>query len=423
MFKKITLENGLRILTAPIQGTNTVTVLVLCATGSDYEPKDENGISHFLEHMFFKGTKNRPGSEAIRHELDAIGSISNAFTDHETTGYFIKAAKPYRDQAIDILGDIYKNSIFQEAEIEREKQVVIEELHLRWDTPTIHIGDLWERHLYGDQPAGWDVGGSEEVMRRLRRDDLVGYFASQYVAANTAVVVAGNFDETGVTARITELFGGIRQSTPRPRPGVLEQQSSPRLLAEDRKTDQTHLIAGFRGYDAFHPRRYAGEILATILGGSWSSRMFSRIREELGLAYSVASDAETYSNRGSLSTYVGVAHANVAKSLEAALEEYRRIREEPVPDDELQRNKDFLKGRMLMSLEASNAVASFVGGEEMLTGKPLTTDEVFTIIDGVTSADIQAAARDILRRERLNLVVLGLSPDAGRLQTILDSFT
>ncbi len=422
MFKKVTLDNGLRILTAPMQGTNTVTVLVMCATGSDFERREEQGISHFLEHMFFKGTKNRPSAEIIRTELDAIGAISNAFTDHETTGYFIKAGKTYCDQVLEMLADIYKDSLLPEAEIEREKQVVVEELHLRRDTPTTHVGDLWERHLYGDQPAGWDIGGNEEVIRRLARDDLGEYFTHQYVAGNTAVVVAGNFDETGIRARVTELFGGIRHAPPRSKPPVAEDQSSPRIFVEDRKTDQTHLIAGFRSYDAFHPRRHAADILATILGGSWSSRMFSRIREELGLAYAVASDTQTYSNRGCLSTYAGMAHANVAKALQAVLDEYRRIREEAVGADELMRNRDFLKGRMLMSLEASNAVASFVGGEEMLTGKPLTTEEIFAIIDGVTPADIQAAAQDLFRRERLNLAVLGLSPDADRLQTMLDSF-
>ncbi len=422
MFKKVTLENGLRILTAPMQGTNTLTVLVMCATGSDYERREENGVSHFLEHMFFKGTTHRPSSEIIRRELDAIGSISNAFTDHETTGYFIKAAKTHRGQALDMLVDIYQNSLLADEEIEREKQVVVEELHLRRDTPTTYVGDLWERHLYGDQPAGWDIGGSEEVIRKLARGDLAEYFTHQYVAGNTAVIAAGNFEEGEMVQEITELFGGIRRASPRSKPPVVQEQSEPRLLAEDKKTDQAHVVVGFRGYDAFHPRRYAADMLATILGGSMSSRMFSRVREQLGLAYAVFTDSENYSNRGSLSTYAGVTHANVARTVEVILEEYRRIREEPVGAEELTRNKDFLKGRMLMSLEASNAVASFVGGEEMLTGKPLTTDEIFAIIDGVTPADLHAAAQELFRRERLNLTVLGQSPDAERLETMLDSF-
>lgn len=412
MFKKITLENGLRILTAPMLGTNTVTVFVMCGTGSDHESKDQNGISHFLEHMFFKGTTNRPTAAALRNELDSRGSISNAFTSHETTGYHVKAAKIHADWALELLADIYRNSLLAEEEIERERQVVIEEMHLRRDTPTTHVWDLWERFLYGDQPAGWDVAGEEATIRRLRREEFAQYFSHQYVAGNTAVVVAGSVDEAAVVERVRELFQGIRHFPPRVKPPVAEAQREPALFVEERKTDQTHLLIGFRGYDAFHPRRYVADLLATILGGSMSSRMFSRVREELGLAYAVFTDTETYSNRGFLTTYAGIAHENLAQAAAAVLEEYRRIREEPVPADELQRNKDSLKGRMLMSLEASNAVAGFVGGEEMLTGKPLTPDEIFAIMDAISPADILAVARDLFRPDRLNALLLG--PAGGK---------
>lgn len=423
MFKKITLDNGLRILTAPMQGTNTVTASVMCGTGSDYETKDQNGISHFLEHMFFKGTTNRPSAAIIRNESDSKGSISNAFTSHETTGYYIKAAKTYSDWALDMLADIYRNSLFAGEEIERERRVVIEEMHLRRDTPTTHVWDLWERLLYGDQPAGWDIAGEEATIRRLEREDLVGYFTRQYVAGNTAVVVAGNIDEVKVVERVRELFSGIRHSQPGLKPSVAESQRQPALFSEERNTDQTHLLIGFKSYDAFHPRRYTADMLATILGGNWSSRMFTRIRENLGLAYAVSTDTETYSNRGFLATYAGIAHENVVKVTRAILGEYRRVREEPVSEDELGRARDFLKGRMLMSLEASNAVAGFVAGEEMLTGKPLTPEEISAIIDAITPAGLQAVAQDLLRRERLNILLLGPTPDTASLPPLLNEFT
>lgn len=424
MFTKRTLPNGLRILTAPMQGTNTVTIFVYCATGSDHEQKHENGISHFLEHMFFKGTTNRPSAKIVREELVGMGSASNAFTDHETTGYYIKAGKPYADRAINILADIYSNSLLAGEEVDRERQVIIEELHLRRDTPTTYIWDLWERFLYGDQPAGWDIGGSEDVIRRLQRDEFVKYFSHQYVAANTAVIAAGSLDEAATVRRITELFSNVRNTSPqRSKPPVVEEQRAPRLHVEERKTDQTHLIIGFRGYDAFHPRRHAASLLATVLGGNWSSRMFVRIRELLGLAYHVSSESETYSNRGTLTTYAGVAHENVTKAVGAILDEYRRIREELVAPEELARTKNFLKGRMLMSLEASDAVAGFVGSEEMLTAKPLTPDEVFAIIDALTAEDLRAAAGELFRRERLNAVALGPAADAAGLQSLLDSFS
>lgn len=423
MFKKITLENGLRVLTAPVPGTNTVSVLVMCGTGSDYEKKEESGISHFLEHMFFKGTKSWPLPEMIKHELDGMGSVSNAFTGHETTGYYIKAAKMYEERVLDILADIYRNSLLPDEEIEREKQVVVEEMHLDKDTPTTHIWQLWEKLLYGDQPAGRDIAGEEATVRRFKRGDLARYFDHQYVAGNTAVVVAGNINEERTVKRVKELFSDIRHLPPREKPATEIKQEAPRLLAEDKKTDQTHLVIGFRGYDAFHPQRYAADVMATILGGSWSSRMFSRVREKLGLAYSVFSASDNYSNRGSVVTYAGVAHENTAKALTSILEEYQRIREEKVDEAELKRVKDFIKGRMLMDLEVSNAVASFVGGEEMLTQKPMTPEEVFAKVEVTTPAAVREVTQELFRPEALNLVVLGPAPDEDQLRTLLAKFS
>lgn len=423
MFKKTILPSGLRVLTAPMAGTNTVTVLVMCATGSDYETKELGGVSHFLEHMFFKGTASRPTSKIINEELVRMGSEHNAFTSHETTGYFIKAGKPYLGRALDILADIYKNSLLDEKEIEREKQVIIEEMHLDKDTPTTHIWRLWEGLLYGDQPAGRDIAGDEKTVRGIRREDCVSYFSNQYVAGNTAVVVTGNIDADDVVREVEKLFSDIRNADPRPKPAVLEAQAAPAFLAEERKTDQTHCVIGFRGYDVFHPRRYAADILAVILGGNWSSRMYSRIRDELGLAYAIFSGSSNYSNRGYLYTYAGVAHENVEKASGAVLDEYRRIREEGASRDEIDLTREFLKGRILMDLETSNAMASFVGGEEMLTGTPLTIDEVFAKIDAVTPEDVLAAAQEILQPSRLNAVLLGPGADSDKSRAIVNLFS
>jgi len=408
MFKKITLENGLRVITAPMQGTNTVTVLVLCGTGSDFETREIGGISHFLEHLFFKGTKNRPTPDHIKHELDGMGSLSNAFTTHELTGYHVKAAKMYLEQSLDLLADIYTSPLLQEDEIERERQVIIEEMHKDRDTPTIYIWWMWERLLYGDQPAGWDVIGEEKVVRSLRRQDFQNYFTHQYVASNTAVIVAGNFEEFPVVEKIRSLFGTIRSEEPlRAKPQVQEEQTKPEVHVEYKETDQTHIAIGFRGFDANDPRRYAAEVLAVLLGGSWSSRMWDRIREKLGLAYTVASAHESYSNRGYLLTYAGVDHSNVEKTIRVALEEYKTVCEKPVPEAELKRVKDYIRGTALMSIEQSNAVASFVGTEEMVTGKPLTLEEVFVKLDAVSAADLCEIAGILFRPERLNCAMIG----------------
>ncbi len=423
MFTKTKLENGLRIITAPMQGTNTITVLVLCGTGSDYESKEIGGISHFLEHMFFKGTTKRPHPDMIKNELDSIGSVSNAFTSHEITGYHIKAAKSYLDQSLDLLADIYKNSQLAAEEIERERQVVIEEMHKDRDTPTLYIWWVWERLLYGDQPAGWDVIGEEKTIRSLTREDFVNYFTHQYVASNTAVVVAGNFDEPATIEKVKTLFADVRARPPmRSKPALTESQTKPGLDIEYKETDQTHVALGFRGLDANHPHRYAAEVLATLLGGSWSARMWDRIREKLGLAYTVWSAHESYSNRGYLITYAGVDHPNVEKTIRAALEEYKNIAATPVSEVELKRVKDYIRGTTLISLEQSNAVASFVGTEEMITGNPMTVDEVFAKLDAVTVEDLQAVAKEIIRPESLNLAMIGPWKDKAVFEKILNEW-
>jgi len=423
MFKKTTLGNGLRIITVPMKGTNTITVLVLCGTGSDHESRELRGISHFLEHMFFKGTENRPRAIQIAEELDGIGSVYNAFTSHEITGYFVKAEKAHLEKSLDVLSDIYKHSLLAEEEIEREKQVVIEELHRDLDTPENHIWWIWERLLYKDQPAGWDTIGIEETIRSFTREQFVNYFAHQYTSANTAVVVAGNFDEASIKEDIEKRFADIRSGDPiRKKPDVAEAQSSPDIYLEHKKTDQTHLVVGFRGYSGLHESKYAAEVLGAILGSGMSSRMFVRIRERLGLAYTVMSAHESYSNRGFLVTYAGVDHKNIEKTIRAVLEEYKRIRDEGVAPQELRRVKDQIRGRTSIALEASNAVANLVGQEEMMTARPLTIDEIFDKIEAVTSDDISRVSREMMKSERLNLALIGPFENKAPFEGILAEF-
>ncbi len=423
MFKKITLDNGLRIITAPMRGTNTVTVLVLCGTGSDYESKETGGISHFLEHMFFKGTKKRPAPEIVAEELDGMGSVHNAFTSHETTGYFIKAGKDYLHESLDILADIYHNSLLDAREIEKERQVIVEEMHMRQDTPQEYVGVVWERLLYQDQPAGLDIIGKEETIRALRRQDFADYFYHQYVASNTVVVMAGNFDEGPAVDLVKSLFASLRSDAPaRAKPGLKEEQATPASSLFYKETDQTHVMLGFRGYDALNPRRFDLEVLAAILGSGMSSRMFIKVREKMGLAYAVGSDNQVYSNRGYLVTYAGVDHKNVEKAVKAILEEYKRILNEEVSLRELQRVKDYIRGTTLIGLEQSNAVANFVGGEEMITGKPRTVEEVFAKIEAVTPESLRGVAQEVLRPERLNLAMVGPFKDPAPFQKFLSEF-
>lgn len=403
-----------------MQGTNTVTVLVLCGTGSDHEPRGKGGISHFLEHMFFKGTTRRPTPQHIMQEMDAIGAINNAFTSHEMTGYFIKSGKNYFEKSLDIMADIYQNSLLLDREIMREQQVIVEERRWRRDTPDIFIWRLWENLLYGEsQHAGRDVIGTEQEIRSFRRKDLVEYFASQYTAKNTAIIVAGNFDEPSAIQRITRLFHGVRDSLPRPQFPFREGQTAPGARIHFKEADQTHLALGFRAFAAHDKDRHILEVLEAVTGGSNSSRMYDVIRERKGLAYTVFSATQLYSNRGYFLTYAGVSHANAPKAISAMLEEYSKLADRPISAKELQRAKDHLKGTTLMRFEASNAVASFIGEEEMETGKPLTAEEVFSLIDRVSVADIRRVAKRLFRPSRLNLALIGPFKDGAKFNKLL----
>lgn len=411
MFRKTVLDNGLRIITAPMQGTNTVTILILCETGAEYEPAAEYGISHFLEHMFFKGTKKRPTAQIINREFDSMGGFYNAFTTHEVTGYFSKVGKIYFEQALDILSDIYTDALLKPEEIERERQVIIEERKMRLDDPQTHLWHIWENLLYGDQLAGRDIIGEESTLRSIPAEAFPRYFQSQYTSKNTIVVAAGSFDESRAIGEIAKKFAGIRSGSPRGKSEFQEAQTAPAARAFTKQTDQTHLILGFRGFGIFDPDRYPMSLLATILGGSMAARLPDRIREQMGLAYTIYSENASYTNRGNFYAYAGVTHENFPKAVGAILNEYRGILENPVTPEELARAKDLVKGRLLIQLEASNAVAHFVGEEEALTKEPLTVEEVFAKIDGVTPEDVSRAGERLIRPERLNLAVVG--PHSG----------
>ncbi|OHA02070.1 MAG: hypothetical protein A3H71_01690 [Candidatus Sungbacteria bacterium RIFCSPLOWO2_02_FULL_48_13b] len=419
MFRKTVLPNKLRILTAPMKGTNTVTVLVLCGTGSDNEREAERGISHFLEHMFFKGTKKRPSVEVVSRELTSKGSMSNAFTGHEYTGYFIKAGRVHFDWAIEFLADIYTNALLKPADINRERQVIIEEMHMRADTPESFIWEIYESLAYGNQVAGRSILGTEAQIRGFKPQQFRAYFANQYAAGNTVVIIAGNVDEGHAITKVRQLFGKIRVSKTRILPAFRNLQKTPQLKIHEKKTDQSHLVIGFHGFAADHKDRFAADLLGAILGGNLSSRMWLAIREKLGVAYNIASSHDSYSNRGMLVTYAGIAHTNVEKAMQAILAEYRRIITLPVTRDELTRVKDYLKGTMLIGLESSSAVANFVGIEEVLTGKPLTVDEVFKKIDALTPADITQAASAIIRPERMNMALIGPFKDDRKFAKLL----
>ena len=419
MFKKITLKNGLRIIVVPQKSAQAATVLVLVGTGSKYETKEVNGISHFLEHMFFKGTKKRPDKIEIAETLDKVGGIYNAFTGDDYTGYFAKVASSQFDLALDWTSDIFLNSLLPEKEIEKEKGVIIEEINMIYDNPMAYVGVLWNKLLYGDQPAGWDIAGTKETVSAINRRKLLDYFKNHYVASNTVVCLAGNFKEQPAIEKIKRYFSSMPRNKPAIKREVTETQNQPELLVHYKETDQTHLRLGARGFNLFHPKRYVQDILGGLLGGMMSSRLFIEVREKLGLAYYIRTEIEANPDTGFLVTAAGVDSQRIEKALSVILKEYKKISENKASHLELKKTKDNLKGKLALLLESSDAQASFYGIQELLEKKVLAPKEIFKEIDKVSANDMLKVAKDIFQPKNLNLALVGPFKDKDKFQKLL----
>lgn len=419
-YKKTTLKNGLRLITVPLPYTRTVTVLVLVGTGSKYEIKEINGISHFLEHLFFKGTKKRPNTLEIAETLDRVGGEYSAFTSKETTGFWAKVESKHLDIALDWISDIFLNSKLEEKEIEREKGVIVEEMNMYLDTPIVYIGELWEKLLYKDQPAGWRVIGEKENILKINRERILNYFKNHYSSLNTVICVAGNIDPQKIEEKIEKYFNNVNQNPSKQKISVKEEQEKPESLVYHKKTDQTHLCLGARGYNIFHPQRYSQELLSIILGGNMSSRLFISIRERKGLAYHIRTYSEANLDTGYLVTQAGIDHKNINKVIGLILKEYKLLKDKPITEKELQKAKDYWKGTLSLSLELSDSQAFFCADQELLEQKLETLEEKFKKIDQVTINDIKKIAEDIFQPEKLNLAIIGPFKDKTRFQSLLE---
>jgi len=407
MFKKIILDNNLRLITVPMKDSNSATVLILVGTGSKYEEKDINGMSHFLEHMFFKGTKKRPNTLMISETLDRIGGQYNAFTSKEVTGFWAKVDKKHVDIALDWISDIFLNSKFAADEIEREKGVVIEELNMYLDTPTVYVSELFEALLYGDQPAGWRIVGEKENILSYNREKLIDYYKSHYSSDNTVVCVAGNINEKEIEEKINAYFKNIEKTPAPSKLKTKEEQDNPGSLFHNKKTDQTHFCLGVRAYDMYDPRRYALSLMSIILGGNMSSRLFISVRERNGLAYYIHTSTELFTDSGYLVTQSGIKNNSLEKAIELILNEYKDLKNNKITEDELKKAKDYMRGTTALSLDSSDAQASFYATQEVMNQEVLTPEEKLEMIDKVSIDDIKKVAEGIFKSDRLNLSVIG----------------
>jgi predicted Zn-dependent peptidase len=419
-YKKTILNNGLRIITVPVRNTQTVTVVIMVGVGSRYEKDKEAGLSHFIEHMFFKGTKKRQTTLDITSELDAIGGEYNAFTTKDKTGYYAKVDAKHIDVALDVVSDIFLNSKIEEKEIEKEKGTIVQEINLYEDTPISNIGNVFENLLYPQNSLGRDTIGFKKTVQSLKRNDFINYMNRFYVAGDTVICVAGKFDEKEVVRKIKKYFSKMKKGRKTEFKKVAERQAKPAVKIKYKKTDQTHLIIGNRGYHQDHKDRYALGLLAVILGGNMSSRLFIEVREKRGLAYYVRTDTETYKDAGYIATQAGVDHKDLELTVRTILDEYKKISEKKVKPEELQRAKDFVKGRAIMGYEASDEIAMFFIDQEMRRNKILTLEQILKKIDAVKIFDIQRVAKDVFQEKKLNLALIGPHEDSNKLKNILN---
>lgn len=417
--KKKTYKNGLRVITVPMKDNPTVTVLVLVGTGSNYETKEINGISHFLEHMCFKGTIKRPTSQSISHELDALGCQYNAFTDHEMTGYYAKGDAKNFSQIFDIVSDIYLNSTFPEAEIEKEKGVIVEEINMYEDMPASHVQELFDKVLCGDQPAGWGIAGKKENIYKMVREDFVNYKKSHYIASNTVIIVSGNVQNEKVYKEVDRYFKEIKSTNKVKKLKTKDKQNNPKVLVKYKETDQTHFVLGVRTFSLFNKRNMTLALLSGILGAGMSSRLFIKLREEMGVAYYVRALNNPSLDHGSFQISAGVNNKRTVEVIKEILKECNFLASEKVSEKELNKVKSFIIGNMKMSLEATDDIASFYGGQELMKREIKTLEDKIKEIQKVTAKDIQKIAKIIFKTKNLNLAIIGPFKNEDKFRGIL----
>ena len=419
VFERRTLPNGLRVLTANVDQAQSVTCMIMLAAGSRYETRESNGIAHFAEHMFFKGTERRPTAKEIATEIDTIGGEFNAFTGKEYTGYYVKCAAEHRDVALDVLVDMIRHSRFDPDEIEREKGVIVEEMNMYFDTPRDFIGGVYEELLYGDQPLGWDIIGRKETVRGATRETFMQYLDRWYKPSRMVVGVGGKIGD-GLVDRLEALLGDMPAGeTGAPDP-LAPADGNGRVKVFTKQSDQAHICLGVRSYPLEHPDRYALQLLATVLGGGMSSRLFTEVRERRGLAYYVFGLNHSYTDAGSLYAQAGVDINRIDEAVATVASELRKVATEPIPAEELEKARSFAKGRFVLQLESPQGLIMFGLRKEVLEGRAADPEEVLAGLDAVTGEDVARVASDLVAEDRLRLALIGPFEDAAHFDALLD---
>lgn len=406
-FKIFKLKNGVEVILIPKKDSPATTVMSTVMVGSKYETKDISGLSHFLEHMAFKGTQKRPKAIDISTELEGLGASYNATTGQERTNYYAKVMNKHFDKALDIVSDLYLNPTVSMEELEKERGVILEEINMYEDMPMRNVYDLFLKTMYGDQPAGWSVAGRKEVVKSLKREDFLNFRKEHYNSENTIITISGGYEESGIEEKLESFFGSMPKKSETIMPEVNNNQNSPNEKITFKDSDQAHLIIGFRAFPVNDKRRSSLAVLSGVLGKGMSSRLFTEVREKRGLAYYVGSWTNLLTNNGFMAARAGVNKEKVDESIEVILNEFTKLKKDLVKDDELKKAKESMIGSMFLALETSDDLADFYTEQRVERLKPETPEEIAKRIYDVTAENIRSVANDIFINEGLNLSVIG----------------
>ena len=424
MYQKTTLPNGLRVLTVEMPHVRPVSVAIFLGAGSRYEEDEQAGISHFLEHMCFKGTRKRPLAQDLSECIERVGGYMNAGTDREMTVYWAKVAKPYFPTALDLLADMVLDSLYDAGEMEKERRVILEELASVNDSPAQKVDLLIDEAVWPGQPLGRDIAGTRESVTGITQQMTLDYVGAQYTANNAVISVAGDVEHGEVVNAVEENMRGWSPGNPRPWIPSVNGLASPVVALESRKTEQAHFCVAMRGLSSRHPDRYVLDMLNVVLGEGMSSRLFLELREKRGLAYDVHSSVSHFLDDGVMTIYAGVEPKSVYEAVQRALAEVDRLRD-IVPEGELDKAKAMTKGRLLLRTEDTRSMGGWVGAQELLMNEVKTIDDVIDIIDGITAEELQRVARELLApagangRSPLHLAVVGPVRSKSRFERLL----
>lgn len=420
MYKLKTLSNGLTLITIDMPHLDSVTSLVAVGAGSRYETKRVNGISHFLEHMFFKGSKKYPSSEVIATLIDGVGAIHNAATSKEFTYYWIKSAAKHIELACDILSSTISDSLLIEEEIEKEKGVITEELRMYRDNPARFVWELFERLQFGDQPLGWDLGGEEEIIHKFKREDFIEYVDSLYSPKNMALVFAGKLPKD-IEKIATNFFSSLPQRSQRGFEKFKKRsQNKPKIDVFYKKTDQVNLVLGMEGYDRYDHKRYASKVLAAILGEGMSSRLFIEVREKRGLAYHISADFDPYKDTGYFAVSGGIKLEKIKEGIKVIVDELFKVAQDGITQEELKKAKEMIRGRLAIRAESTNFLAEYFGTHFVLDRKLTTFEDELLRVDKVDISDVISIAKELFVSNKFNLQIIGPFKDKSEFDGILN---